>query len=240
LSHGEPLETPQRALAIGAHPDDIEFGCGGTLARWASEGAEVSLLVMTDGSKGTWDPTIPSEELTVRRASEQRDAAALLGARNVELLNHVDGELVYTMDLRAELCAWVRRFRPDVVLGHDPWKRYMLHPDHRAAGLAVVDGVVAARDHLFFPEQGLPKHRPGALLLWSADQDDHWEDISATIEQKAGALLAHSSQGESTMGDAQEGGDAAQLFIDRIHEHAANAAEETPYRYAEAFKRLTP
>ena len=156
--------TPDRALGIGAHPDDIEFGAGGTLARWAGAGCEVTMLVVTDGSKGTWDPTMDPHLLAAMRVDEQLEAARVLGAAHVVHLGHVDGELSYTMDLRAEICLQIRLTRPDVVLTHDPWKPYQLHPDHRTTGLAVVDGVVAARDHLFFPEQGVAAHRPQHLL----------------------------------------------------------------------------
>ena len=170
------LPLPRRVLAIGAHPDDAEFGAGATLAKWAAGGAHVTILVLTDGSKGAWDPAASPAELVRIRAEEQRRAAEALGVAETVNLGCVDGELEYTMELRAEICGRIRRVRPDVVLSHDPWRRYMLHPDHRAAGWAAVDGVVAARDHLFFPEQlegGVTHHRPAALLLWAADRPDH-------------------------------------------------------------------
>src|SRR5262245_6510006 len=123
------LEPPARALAIGAHPDDIEFGCGATLAKWAAGGSEVHLLVLTDGSKGTWDPARDPIELVGVRRQEQTDAAAALGVQRVHLLGLVDGELTNGRAERGAVCAVIRRVRPDVVLGHDPWKRYRLHPD---------------------------------------------------------------------------------------------------------------
>lgn len=234
------LAVPESALAIGAHPDDIEFGCGGTLAKWAAAGTDVSMLIVTDGSKGTWDSSVPQSDLVAMRQSEQRAAASALGAGQVTMLDHVDGELEYSMALRAEMCRWIRELRPGVVFGHDPWKRYMLHPDHRAAGLGVVDGVVAARDHLFFPDQGLDKHRPDALLLWAADEPDHFEDITETVESKIEALLSHASQGQTTMAGAHEGGDAADEFAAKIREHATRVAENTQFAQAEAFKLITP
>ena len=161
------LPVPARALAIGAHSDDVEFGCGATLARWSGAGTEVHLLVMTDGSKGTWNADEDLAALIETRRQEQKAAAAALGAAGVTFLDFVDGELAGGMDERAAVCEVVRRTRPQVVLGHDPWKRYRLHPDHRHAGFATLDGIVAARDLHFFPDQGLAPHRPERILLLS-------------------------------------------------------------------------
>jgi LmbE family N-acetylglucosaminyl deacetylase len=241
---GGAIPAPDRALTIGAHPDDAEFGAGGTLAAWAGAGTEVTVLVVTDGSKGTWEPDVRPADLIATRRAEQRAAAEVLGAGEVVFLDHVDGELEPSMELRRELCGWIRRLRPDVVLTHDPWRRYLLHPDHRAAGFAAVDAVVAARDHLFFPEQageqGLRAHRPGALLLWATDQPDHWEDVAATLDVKIGALLCHSSQTATTMGDAASGEAARAAFAERIRRRAAESGEPAGLSAAEAFRRITP
>lgn len=239
-----PLPAPSRALTIGAHPDDAEFGAGGTLARWAEEGCVVSMLVVTDGSKGTWDADLDPVELVRMRETEQRAAAEALGATGeIVMLGHADGELVATMELREQLCLWIRRLRPDVVLTHDPWKRYMLHPDHRATGISAVDGVVAARDHLFFTHQltgGLTKHRPDALLFWAADEPDHVEDIAPTFERKIEALLCHSSQGETTMGDAHTDEERRETFAARIRDRAAEQGAPVGLAVAEAFKLVRP
>jgi LmbE family N-acetylglucosaminyl deacetylase len=145
------------------------------------------------------------------------------------------------MAQRAEVARWIRQLRPQVVLGHDPWKRYRLHPDHRHAGQLAVEGVVAARDPHFFPEQGLAHHRPGALLLFEADEPDHVEDVQGHVEVKLAALEAHRSQLLSTMkievGSADE---AAQreAFRDEVRtalrEHGALAG----ITYGEAFKLI--
>jgi LmbE family N-acetylglucosaminyl deacetylase len=234
------LPIPQRALAVGAHPDDIEFGAGGTLAKWAAHGCRVTMLVMTDGSKGSWDADADSEALIATRIAEQQAAATRLGAREVRHLGFVDGELEYTMELRKELCRQIRDVQPDVVLSHDPWQRYQIHPDHRATGWAVMDGVVAARDHLFFPEQGLPAHRPDAVLLWSADEPDHWEDIGATFGVKIEALLCHSSQGTTTMGGAEQSETNRAEFVARMTEWAGRQGGVAGLEAAESFKRITP
>ncbi|MDJ0923830.1 MAG: PIG-L deacetylase family protein [Acidimicrobiia bacterium] len=236
----QPLAIPRRALAIGAHPDDIEFGAGGTLARWASAGCLVTMLIVTDGSKGTWDPTLRPSQLAELRKQEQAAAAAVLGANEVEHLGLVDGELEYTMQLRATMCRYIREMKPDVVISHDPWRRYQLHPDHRATGWAVMDGVIAARDHLFFPEQGLAAHRPQAVLLWSADEADHYEDIADHFEIKVEALLCHSSQGTTTMGGAEQADDRKQEFIEKLRTWSAGQGGPVGLEMAESFKRITP
>jgi len=235
-----PLPIPERCLAIGAHPDDIEFGAGGTLARWAAGGCEVTMVIVTDGSKGTWSPDVEPADLAAARVVEQANAAAELGAVRVIHLDRVDGELEYTMELRAEICARIRRFRPDIVLSHDPWRRYQLHPDHRATGWAATDGIVAARDRLFFPDQGLEPHRPGALLLWSADEPDHWESIRGYFDTKIAALLCHSSQGTTTMGGAEQDESRRVEFVERMRTWAAQQGEPVGLPLAESFKRITP
>ncbi len=240
----QPLDTPGRALAIGAHPDDAEFGAGGTLAKWADQGCTVSIVIATDGSKGTWDPDQDPTELARARRRESRAAADALGARGeLVFLDHVDGELRNSPELREELSLWIRRLRPDVILTWDPWKRYMLHPDHREIGWATVDAVVAARDHLFFPHQlmeGVDKHRPRAVLLYAADEPDHWEDISSSFDSKIEALLCHSSQSQTTMQDAATDDHGRRLFRDRIATWCGDMGEPAGLEVAEAFKLITP
>ena len=223
------LDPPAVALAIGAHPDDIEFGCGGTLAKWAAAGCQIHHLVCTDGSKGSWDPAEDRALLVATRRDEQRDAARALGGRgDVVFLDWPDGELDSGLRQRWEVAYWIRRIRPGVVLGHDPWRRYRLHPDHRAAGFLATDGIVAARDPHFFPEQELKPHRPDRLLLWEADDIDHVEDVSGFVDIKVRALLAHRSQFRSTMQIADAGsGDEREAFrlrvVERLAEHGARA-----------------
>lgn len=237
------LATPMRVLTIGAHPDDAEFGAGATLAKWSAAGAHITIMVLTDGSKGTWDPEIPGDRLVEIRAAEQKTAAAALGVKEIINLGYPDGELEYSMDLRAAVCLRIRHTRPNVVLAHDPWRRYMLHPDHRAAGWAAIDGVVAARDHLFFPAQlvdGITHHRPDAVLLWAPDEPDHWEDANGFLDSKVEALLAHSSQSKTTMSAAGSSDQATDEFRDMIYERAGSAAGPSGLVAAEAFKKIVP
>ena len=234
------LPTPRVALAIGAHPDDVEFGCGATLAKWAADGCTVHHLVCTDGSKGTWDPHADIAALAARRQVEQREAAHRLAgerAGEVVFLGYVDGELESDRDARSRVAMTIRRLRPDVVLGHDPWKRYRLHPDHRHAGLLACDAVVAARDPHFFPEHGIAHHRPTHLLLWEADEPDHFEDVGDWVDAKLAALEAHESQFESTMKAA----DDAELdaFRDRIRARLHGLGSHHGAAAAELFKLIS-
>lgn len=234
------LPVPRSALAIAAHPDDVEFGAGGTLAKWAAAGCIVHHLVCTDGSKGTWDVDADTVALVARRQDEQRAAARELSGDNagqVVFLGRVDGELDSDLATRSEVARVIRQLRPEVVLGHDPWKQYRLHPDHRHAGLLVCEGIVAARDPHFFKEHGLPHHRPMALLLWEADRPNHVEDVTATVERKLAALEAHESQFESTM----KATDDAQLasFRDRIRARLVELGQPHGMGAAEIFRLMT-
>jgi LmbE family N-acetylglucosaminyl deacetylase len=233
------LATPTSALAIAAHPDDVEFGCGGVLAKWASKGCVVHHLVLTDGSKGTWDPNADVAALAERRQGEQREAARRLAgerAGEVRFLGRVDGELDSDLTTRSEVARVIRELRPQVVLGHDPWKRYRLHPDHRHAGLLACDAIVAARDPHFFPEHGLAHHRPEALLLWEADEPDHAEDVGDHVETKLQALAAHESQFESTM-KASDGAEMA-AFEQRVRNRLGDLGRPYGLDAAEVFKLI--
>lgn len=235
------LTTPARAMAIGAHPDDVEFGCGATLAKWAGGGCVIQHVVCTDGSKGSWDPAQDTADLVATRRQEQRAASrALGGTGDVVFLGWPDGELEAGQRQRFQVASCIRRFRPDVVLGHDPWKRYRLHPDHRNAGFLVTDGIVAARDPHFFPELGDAPHRPSALLLWEADEPDHVEDSSGYAETKLAALLEHRSQLRTTMGieDMAARGEV-DAFRTRMFERSREHGQLAGLAMGEAFKLIT-
>ncbi len=233
------LATPVSALAIGAHPDDVEFGCGATLAKWAAAGCIVHHLVLTDGSKGTWNPDADVPALITARQSEQREAAHRLSGTNageVVFLDQVDGELSNSLALRGEVARVIRTLRPQVVLAHDPWKHYRLHPDHREAGLLACDGIVAARDPHFYREHGLDPHRPDTLLLWEAQSPDHVEDVTEFVEHKLHALEAHASQFESTMKALDT--DQLTAFRTRITARLAGLGSRYGLENAEVFKRI--
>ncbi len=254
------LPPPATALAVGAHPDDIEFGCGATLAKWATHGCKVHHVVLTDGSKGTWDPEADLARLVEDRAAECRAAAAVidgdpsagrdvggLGAgradSRVHFLGRVDGELVDGPSERREVARLIRLLRPQVLLVHDPWRRYRLHPDHRAAGSLTIGALVAARDPHFFPELGLPPQRPESLLLWEPDQPNHVEDVLGFEDVKIAALLCHGSQAESTFGIP--GGDEGPLadeesFASKVRRQLASHGSLAGIEAGEAFHLMRP
>ena len=268
--------APASALAIGAHPDDIEFGCGATLAKWAASGCRVHHLVLTDGSKGSWDPGADLGALVATREAECRSAAEVIDGPNrprgvvgrpdragregepdqrVLFLRRIDGGLENAVEERREVARVIRRLRPEALLGHDPWRRYRLHPDHRAAGFLTLDALVAARDPHFFPELGLRPHRLSSLLLFEADLPNHVEDVHGFEDRKVEAFLCHHSQFESTMGitaghgptgdgaeadnvrtEADDGSTAfAAKVLRQLAEHGSLAAVPS----AEAFHRIT-
>lgn len=220
----------KRALIIGAHPDDNEFGAGGAVAKLTEQGWDVSFIIATNGNKGSHDPGMSSYRLSEVREQEQRAAAAALGVSRVIFLRNNDGELEPTLALRAEVALYLRHFKPHFVFTHDPWKHYMLHPDHRAVGFAVIEGIVSARDHLFMPglsQIGIGVWRPEALFLWGAEQPDYVEDVSAQLERKFQALREHHSQLDHVEGWEQ-----------RVRERMAEAAAPHGYAFGEAFKKI--
>ncbi len=233
------LPTPGSALAIAAHPDDIEFECGATLAKWAAQGCVVNHLICTDGSKGTWDANADTVALIGIRQEEQREAAQRLGATGeVFFLDAVDGELTADLDRRSEVAKIIRMTTPDVVLGHDPWKRWRLHPDHRNAGFLAVEGIVAARDPFFFPEHGLERHRPDTLLLFESEAPNHVEDATGFTEPKIHALLAHESQFETTMVITDSPDSETAAFRDRELAQMREMAAGHPFEFGESFHRI--
>jgi LmbE family N-acetylglucosaminyl deacetylase len=240
-SFSSNLAHPRSALSIGAHPDDVEFGSGGTLAKWAASGTVVHHLVMTDGSKGTWDVNADTQALVSLRQEEQRNAAAALRTHGtVTFLEYVDGELRHNDETVERVARVIREIQPSVVLTHDPWKRYRLHPDHRNTGFIVCDAIVAARDPHFLKHHmrdGLTHHRPDSLLLWEADEPNHVEDISSVISIKLAALEEHRSQFESTMKAVDE--ETMSAFRDRIRARMSDLGSPHGYEAAEVFHLMS-
>lgn len=232
------LPVPATVVAVGAHPDDAEFGCGATLAKWADAGAAVHLVVCTDGSKGSWDPREDLDDLVTRRAREQQLAAAALGAKGVEFLGAPDGELRASEGIEAALCEVIRRIRPDVVVTHDPWRPHRLHPDHHWAGLLTIGAIVAARDWHFHPEQPYEPHRPDALLLFETHHADHVERVHDHVERKIEALLCHRSQWRSTMGIDERPEEQRARFAQRIRDQAQADGLRGGVRAGESFHRV--
>ncbi len=191
------LDTvPDKVLAVYAHPDDPDVSCGGTLARWSRQGAEVHVVLCTNGDKGTTDPAVDPVELARRRAVECEEAAKILGLTEQHVLGYGDGELVDDEALRGELVGWIRRLRPAVVLCPDPTavffgEDYFNHRDHRVVGFAVLDALSpAAALPLYFPAAG-PVHQVDTVLLSGTLEPSVWVDVSTTIDDKVAAVSCH-------------------------------------------------
>ncbi|MBI4123163.1 MAG: PIG-L family deacetylase [Parcubacteria group bacterium] len=232
------LKTPKTALAVFAHPDDMDFSSSGTIAKWALRGAIITYLVCTDGSKGSEDPKITPRKLAAIRKKEQLEAAKILGVKDVIFLGHRDGELVVDMKLKEAIARVIRQKKPDLVITLDPTflystkRGFVNHSDHRAAGQAAIDAVFPlARDRLNFPlheKQGLVPHKTNILLLVSFDEPEHFEDITKTFAKKLKVLQAHKSQV----------GDADPSFAKRIRDRARQLGKKAGMSYAEGFKKI--
>jgi LmbE family N-acetylglucosaminyl deacetylase len=224
--------VPESALVIVAHPDDAEFTVAGTVALWTRSGCRVTYVLCTDGNAGSHEPGMTRESLAEIRRQEQRAACETLGVREVMFLGYDDGQLQPTLDLRRELVAVIRQYRPEVVLTSDPTRlfrgdRYINHPDHRAAGQAALDAVAPASSMpLLWPEVGQP-HRVDRVYVYGNGEPNVWVDITETIEQKIAALKQHASQ--------MEDWDPT----DRIKEWSAETGKEKGMQYAESFRVIT-
>ncbi len=227
------LAPPERKVILGiqAHPDDIDFSSGGTVARFVRDGHEVHYLSVTSGNKGSHDRTMDPIKLGEIREREQLEAAQRLGVASCRFLRCNDGEVEANLTLRRQIALVIRQVRPYTIMTFDPWRPYQLHPDHRATGLAALDAVIAARDHMFFPEQlrdGLDIARVHEVYLFGAAEPDCWVDISETIEQKIHAATAHASQIR----------DDHDRRAERQRARAREIGEPRGLAYAEAFKVL--
>lgn len=193
----EATDSRPRVMVMFAHPDDAEFICSGTVARFVQSGYRVQYVLATSGDKGSHDLSLTPEQLGAIREAEQLKAAQVLGVEEVTFLRHSDGEVEVNIPFRRELANVIRRGRPDVVLTFDPWQRYQIHPDHRAVGQTALDAVAAARDPMYYPEQlvdGVTEQRAHNVYFFATDNPNYYVDITSTIDRKIEALLAHSSQ----------------------------------------------
>lgn len=233
----ENWTIPQKILVILAHPDDPEFFCGATLARWASLGHEIHYLLLTCGDKGGDGETAPME-LCASRYIEQHNAARIIGVKEVNFLDFEDGYLVPSLELRKEIVRAIRKIRPDVLVTCDPTNMFpsvgygINHPDHRAAGQVVLDAVFPAAGNIhFFPEllrdEALPPHNPREVWISLTSQPNVILDVTDFWEIKISALMEHVSQ----IGDPGK-------FQERMHSrHTSETTLENP-RYEERFRTL--
>ncbi|MGH3795135.1 MAG: PIG-L deacetylase family protein [Pseudonocardiaceae bacterium] len=196
-------ERAQRVLIVAAHPDDVDFASGGTIAAWTDAGVEVSYCIVTDGDAGGFDPEVPRSAIAGIRQDEQRKAAATLGVTDVEFLGYPDGRLTVSFDLRRDIARAIRRIRPDRVLTQSPERDlrnlYSSHPDHLAAGEAALCAVYPdARNPFAHPEllaEGLEAHTVSEVWVASPnDRAERYVDITDTFDRKIAALRAHASQ----------------------------------------------
>ena len=248
----EVIKTPDyEAMVIGAHPDDDDFGAGGTSALWAKQGKKIVWVVMTDGTEGSEVPSFIDTELMLTREQEQRMACETLGVQAVEFLRFPDGHLTNSEAARKAIVRLIRKYRPRVVFTHDPTQQlyapdpyekpdetaYLNHPDHRATGNIVLDAIFPAvgnpRSYRELLSEGFPPYQVHELYLFFSGEINTFIDISETIELKAKGLQCHVTQ---------FGPEANILeMIRRWGTETAKEAKEKKgleMEYAEAFRRI--
>lgn len=232
------MTDPARALVVMAHPDDAEISCGATMAKWCSRGTTVQLLILTNGDRGSGDPTTDRAQLARTREREAGDAAALLGLVGVTILDTHDGELDNTREQQERVARVVRTIRPEVVVAPDPtaWffdNAYYNHSDHRNAGAVALDAI--------FPGAGNPhffrEHLAEGLEVWDVPQvwlawtqePSHREDVTGFMDTKLAALSKHSSQVEGGM---------LGFFEEWLVKEAADEGQRIGVEHAEPFRVL--
>lgn len=228
--------TPESAMAIHAHPDDIEFTCVGTMARWVKAGTRVIYVLCTSGDVGIDEPGMTREKATLIREAESREAARIAGVNEVVFLREPDGLLQATLDLRKKIVREIRKFRPEVILVGDPtivWSGddYINHPDHRAAAQAALDAVfpAAGQPNLYeeLADEGLSAHKVRKVYAHVWEKADVFVNIEDTIDIKVAALRAHKSQMKDWDPESM------------IKQWASDTAKGKEMQYAEGFKVVT-
>ena len=216
-------------LVIMPHPDDSEFGCAGTVARWTKEGKSVIYVILTNGDKGTEDRSMTSEKLAVIRQQEQRAAAAVLGVRDVVFLGYPDQGIEDSPDSRKDIVKQIRLYRPDTVVTVDPYRHYLWHRDHRIAGQVVLDAVFPyARDFLAYPDlivEGLEPHKVKEMYFTASEDVNYRSDITDTFTLKIEALACHRSQVSDRIPELEK----------RLRQWAVEAAKGESFKLGETF-----
>src|SRR3954454_2571965 len=200
-------EDVERILVVTAHPDDVDFGSAGSVARWTDAGVEVAYCIITNGEAGGFDGAVPRPAMAEIRPAEQRAAAKILGVSDVTFLGYPDGRLVSTIELRRDISRVIRRVRPQRVVGQSPERNYQRiyasHPDHLAAGDATISAVYPdARNEFAHPElleEGYEPWSVAEIYVMTANTPQVFVDITETVERKLEALRSHSSQMQDTM-----------------------------------------
>jgi LmbE family N-acetylglucosaminyl deacetylase len=226
---------PDTVLAVYAHPDDPEIACGGTLATWAAAGAQVHVVIVCAGDKGSHDAQDDPTNVAAVRSAEVAAAAAALGLAGQRVLGYPDGEVDESMELRGALVGAIRSLRPDAVVCPDPTaaffgRTYVNHRDHRVVGWATLDAVAPAEwSPLYFPAAGPPHHVQDVYLSGSL-QPDVFVDITSALDAKTAALRCHVSQ----LGGSDE------VMAAAVRRRAEEAGRMVGVAYAEGFRLLTP
>jgi len=219
-------------MVIAPHPDDPEFGAGGTVAGLAAEGKKVIYIICTNGNKGSSDPEMTSPKLAVIREAEQREAAHTLGVSEIIFLGYEDQTLEDTAEFRKELVVQIRTYKPRIVIATDPYRKYVWHRDHRICGQVVLDAVFpCARDRLAYPdliESGLEPHKVKEMYFFGAEQPNHFSDVTGTFHVKMAALRCHKSQ----VGKFPDG------WEENYRKILASNAANSGFELAEAFYRI--
>ena len=238
MDTAEDWDGPRKILVILAHPDDPEFFCGASIARWTSAGHIVNYCLLTRGDKGEKDFSLTSEDVALNREKEQLAAANILNVKSVKFLHEPDGYLVPDIRLRRDVVRVIRQEKPDILVTCDPTNifpngRGINHPDHRAAGQVVVDAVFpAAGNDFFFPDliisEGLKPHQVKEVWMSVTSQPNTVLDVTDYWDQKINALMQHKSQ----IGDPEE-------FKKRMRARAVNnnGNSQNP-KYEEQFFRI--
>ncbi|MEE9277163.1 MAG: PIG-L deacetylase family protein [Dehalococcoidia bacterium] len=225
-------DAAQRALVVMAHPDDIEFTCGGTVANLADDGWEVTFCLVTSGDKGTKDETIRSADLAALREAEQEAAAAVLGGRRCIFLRWPDGFVEDNAELRGALVRVIREVRPALLITWDGYRGFN-HRDHRTVGIVALDAAFPlARSLHYFPQHadlGLAYHRVNTVLLAGTREPDYFVDVSRQLDRKIDALRCHASQIKAAT--------RAEL-VERFQGRMEQAAQDGRVPWAEGFRRL--
>ncbi len=230
------MYIPESAMAIHAHPDDIEFTCAGTLARWAKAGTQITYILCTSGDVGIDEPGMTRQKATEIREAESLEAAHITGVNQVVFLREPDGLLQPTLELRKKLVREIRKYKPEVIMTGDPtivWSGsdYINHPDHRAAAMAALDAAfpAAGQPNLFdeLTQEGLTAHKVRKVYAGVWDKADVYINIDETIDIKIAALRAHKSQLKDWDPESM------------IKEWASDTAKGNEMQYAEGFKVVT-
>ena len=224
----------QRAMVVVAHPDDAEWGCAGTVAKWCAEGWEVVYVLCTDGSKGSEDPEMTSGRLVEIRKQEQLNAGKVLGLKDIVFLGYEDSMLEPTLELRRDIAREIRRHRPDALICMNPVRSvdgegYLGHPDHFASGEAALSAVFpSSRDRLTFTEllrEGLEPHKVKEVwMMFHGDTADKFVDVSAYMDTAVDALKQHQTQVSEE--DAEVG----------MRQWRNSTGQKVGFEFAEAFK----